>query len=163
MIIISDTSPISNFFIIGKLQLLQNIYENVIIPEAVYNELTALQQSGFDISNITLSPWITVQKITSETELPFLLQKIDRGEAEAIILAKELHAELLLMDESRGRKIAKEAGLQTIGLLGVLLEAKSKAIISSVKEIIDELKNKAKFRIHEKLYKEVLLLANEES
>ncbi len=162
MIVVSDTSPISNLFIIGKLKLLKDVYEEVVIPETVYIELMALRKSGFNVSIIHQASWIIIQAPKSITGLSTLLQKLDLGEAEAILLAKELNADLLLIDESKGRKIAKEEGLKTIRLLGVLLEAKSKGIILSIKEIIDELKTKAKFRIREDLYTQILQLANEE-
>ena len=90
-----------------------------------------------------------------------MLEDLDLGEAEAIALAKELHAEWLLIDETKGRTIAKNAGLQIIGLLGVLLAAKEKGLITEVKLYLEKLITKAKFRISPELYTRVLQLANE--
>ena len=162
MIVVSDTSPISSLYLTGRLHLLQQLYGRVIIPEAVYGELLQLEKSGKDISFLSESTWIVVEKIKSPEKLSFLLDKIDAGEAEAIILAKELNADWVLIDEAKGRKLAQLEKLPTIGLLGVLLAAKAKGFILVVKEVMDELKLKAKFRIHDDVYREVLLLANEQ-
>ncbi|MEP6512977.1 MAG: DUF3368 domain-containing protein [Parafilimonas sp.] len=121
-----------------------------------------MKKSGLNVNIIQQASWITIRAPKIITGLSTLLQKLDLGEAEAVLLAKELKVDLLLMDESKGRKIAKEENLKTIGLLGVRVEAKSKGIILSIKEIIDELKTKAKFRIREDLYTQILQLANEE-
>jgi predicted nucleic acid-binding protein len=78
-----------------------------------------------------------------------------------MVIAHELHADLLLIDESRGRSIAAQEGIRTIGLLGVLIEAKSMKLIGAVRPLMDELKVKARFRIKDELYNEVLKLAGE--
>jgi predicted nucleic acid-binding protein len=86
---------------------------------------------------------------------------LDRGEAEAIALAVELKAAALIIDERQGRNKAESVGLKIIGLLGILLEAKSKGLILSVRPLIDELVDKIGFRVHPALYQAILLKAGE--
>lgn len=86
---------------------------------------------------------------------------IDVGEAEAIRLAVELKADLLLMDERRGRALATTYGLNMIGLLGLLLQAKQNSLIASVKGPMDQLINIADFRVSRHLYSTVLQAAGE--
>lgn len=86
---------------------------------------------------------------------------IHQGEAEAIILALELGANLLLMDEKKGRELALFYNLKVTGLLGILLQAKHQNIINSVKPLIDNLRQKADFRISKILYHAILKEANE--
>jgi len=161
MIIISDTSPISNLFIVNRLHLLHDIYDRIIIPDAVYSELMALKQSNFNLSEIQNALWIEQKKVADISLLKQYENIIDKGESEAMVLAKELKADLLLIDESRGRRIAAQEGIRTIGLLGVLIEAKKMRLIKEVKPVMDELKAMARFRIKEELYNEILKLTGE--
>jgi predicted nucleic acid-binding protein len=85
-----------------------------------------------------------------------LQAQLDFGEAEAIVLAQERHADLLIVEERRGRRIAAAAGLGITGLLGVLAEAKARGIIHTVKPVLDELIRNAHFWIGEELYDAVL-------
>nr|WP_278003375.1 DUF3368 domain-containing protein [Nodosilinea sp. TSF1-S3] len=109
-------------------------------------------------------PWIQVQNIGNVQKVADLQasqNNIDLGEAAAIALALELNAELLLMDERRGRTLAQNCGLNVTGLLGVLLQAKRKGLIPLIKPIIDELIDKADFRLSKHLYMTVLEAAGE--
>jgi predicted nucleic acid-binding protein len=110
-------------------------------------------------------PWIEIIKVKSRAAVDDLLQqqKLDLGEAEAIILAIDLNANLLIIDEQLGRSVAKQKGLEITGLLGALLEAKSKGIILHVKPIVDDLVAQAKFRVSADLYRKILSLASESS
>jgi len=85
-----------------------------------------------------------------------LQQELDAGEAEAIVLALETRAELLLMDEHLGRETARHLGLRHTGLIGVLIEAKRKGLISKVKPHLDALRDVAGFRVSDALYRRVL-------
>lgn len=89
-------------------------------------------------------------------EVQRLLAELDFGEAEAIVLAKELHADELLMDESSGRRVAMREGVPVIGLLGVLLEAKGRGLIGSVGILIERLEREAGFYVASRV-KDIIL------
>ena len=115
MIVVSDTSPISNLFLIGELELLRNLYNGILIPQSVMNELKKLENFDISIEVIKQATWIKCIEVKQRNEVEQLLGDLDLGEAEAIILAKNLHADWLLVDETKGRKIAKNMGLQIVG------------------------------------------------
>lgn len=107
------------------------------------------------------SPWIKVSEPTDQHQVLILKTKLDVGEAEAIALAIELKCDLLLIDERLGTRIALEHGLQTLGLVGVLIKAKNEGLISLVEPILDDLENLAGFWIGESLRQKVLVLMGE--
>lgn len=153
MIIVSDTSPITNLLKIGRVNLLQQIFKEIIIPEGVYEELIRIPSNKKQIEKIS---WIKKQKPKDEKLLNELLKILDRGESESIALALELKAEYLLIDERKGRKIANKYGITITGILGVLRRAKLKGYIEKVKPLLDQLIKESGFRIHQKLYEEIL-------
>ena len=161
MIIVSDTSALSNLAIVTHLWLLEAIYQTVIIPDTVAKELTAA--SNPTISAVLKLDWIQVQPLTNSQLADKLQQErgLDAGEADAIALAVELQADDLLIDERLGRKEAVRLGLSIIGLLGILLLAKHRTLIPQVRPVMDALINKAGFRISHQLYYRVLALAQE--
>lgn len=153
MLVISDTTAITNLFQIELLLLMKELYGEVIIPQSVYDELCELpsQKSYLDQNN-----WIVVKKIKDQNLYTSLLKRIDSGEAEAIVLALELKSDVLVMDEVVGRQVATELGLKIIGLIGVLVIAKKRGLIDSVKVYMDRLMSEVNFRISPKLYRLVL-------
>ena len=161
MIIVSDTSCISNLQIIGKLELLHSIYGELIIPEGVYKELLELKKFYPSLEKIHNYSWIEVRKVQDTLFVEKLKLELDQGESEAIALAKELSADALVIDEIIGRKVALQYGISVIGILGVLILAKRKNLIFSVKTILDELKMKAGFWVGDDLYSLVLKKVDE--
>ncbi|MFM5902124.1 MAG: DUF3368 domain-containing protein [Dolichospermum sp.] len=161
MIVVSDTSPINNLAAINQLHLLQQLYGTVLIPEAVYQELTDPDFLVAGAKEVQTFTWIQIRAVEDRTMVKALSSELDPGEAEAIVLALEMKAEQVLIDERRGRIIAAKLNLHYTGILGVLVEAKSQGFISTVKPLLDDLINKAGFWVAEPLYKSVLLLVNE--
>lgn len=161
MVVVSDTSPISGLYRIGHLHLLQLLYQKVILPDAVYHELLRLKSFGYDLKEILAAEWIEVKSPAHIVDVTALRKELDEGEAEAIVLAKELHADLLLMDETKGRAIAKREGMVIIGLIGVLSEAKAEGHILLVKPLLDRLIHDINFRVSPALYQMVLAQAGE--
>jgi predicted nucleic acid-binding protein len=161
MTVISNTSPITNLAGIGQLDLLRQLYGTVTIPQAVYQEMVGLGTTVPGTLEVQTLPWIIVQPVTDLNQVKTFRTILDQGEAEAIVLAMELNAELLIIDERPGRAIAAEYGLKITGVLGVLLEAKRQGIIVSVKPLMDQLINQVEFWIDKQLYKIVLQIASE--
>lgn len=161
MIVVSDASPIIALSLIGQLNLLKSLYRQVEVPQAVYQEITYLGEDQKGVQEILQASWISVRHISNDVLANALLGELDQGEAEAITLAKEIDAELLLIDERRGRKAATRLGLNVIGVLGILIEAKKKGLIASLKQQLDELVFVAGFHISLRLRQRVLEVAQE--
>ncbi|GCL35985.1 MULTISPECIES: DUF3368 domain-containing protein [Sphaerospermopsis] len=164
MIIVSDTSPITNLAAISQLDLLQKLYTSIIIPTAVYNEMVKVDKVVPGAVEVQTLPWIQQQTVVDSQRVIVIQENeenIDLGEAEAIALALELKANLLLMDERRGRIVASSYGLQITGLLGVLLQAKRQILIPSVKILLDKMIEKADFRVSKELYSTIIQAAGE--
>lgn len=157
MIIVSDTTTITYLFQLGKLDLLRALYGHIHIPEAVANELATQK----DQKMLLALPWISVHTIPSSPLLDRLITELDRGEAEAIAFSRDYPTDVLIIDERKGRQVAKLLGIKTIGLLGVLLDAKRQGYIPRLKEIIDKLRLDYGFRISTQLYDVVLEKAEE--
>ena len=155
MIVVSNTSPITNLAAISQLPLLQQLYETIIIPQAVYDEIVA------GSIEVQTELWIQTQQVANYALVTALQLELDWGEAEAIALAIELKADLLLLDERRGRTVASRFGLKFTGILGVLIEAKHKGAISAVKPVLDSLILTAGFWVTEPLYSRVIQTAGE--
>jgi uncharacterized protein len=158
MIVVSDTSVITNLWQIGQVEILPAVFGEILIPEAVFEELAVLDAQRKVISQL---PWLEICPIQNRALALELSQMIDIGESEAITLALEVHADYLLMDERKGRKKAKALGIEVTGLLGVLLKAKAIHLVPAIKPIIDDLISNTGFRIHNTVYEEVLRLAGE--
>jgi len=161
VIVVSNTSPITNLAAIERLNLLQALYGTIIIPQAVYDEMASVGYAVLGAIEVQTLSWIETRQVMDTNRVTELLAELDQGEAEAIILALELKADFLLLDERRGRKVATRLGVKRIGLLGVLLEAKQKKLISTVKPVIDELITQVDFRVSSELYSEVIKSAGE--
>jgi len=162
VIIVSDTSVITNLIDIQHLLLLKQLYQKVIIPQSVYQELSVL---GSTAMNQIEQSWAEVQSVADKSEIERFQKstRLDRGESEAILLAQHLNADLLLIDERRGRAEAQRLGLRITGLLGILVEAKKKQLILSVRDLMDQLIAESAFRITPSLYELILEMAQEQN
>ena len=159
MIVVSDTSPILSLALIGRLELLRDLYGTITIPDAVRSELLTTEQSG--AREVAQVDWIITRPIEYDVVLKLLLREVDRGEAEAIGLALQSNADILLVDERKARHLAAYLELGVVGLLDVLQEAKQRQLITNVKPILDELIARARFRLSQKLYQRTLFTAGE--
>ncbi len=136
MIVVSDTSPLSNLALVDGLFLLKEIYNTVVIPQAVAEELSNAEDEEQQIAAVLSLDWIEVRQATNLELIAGLRNDylLDRGEAEAIALALELKADELLIDERLGRREATRLGLSITGVLGVLLIAKRRKLIPAVQQ-----------------------------
>jgi predicted nucleic acid-binding protein len=158
MRVISNTSPVSNLAILGDLDLLRRRFGVVVIPEAVRRELYRLDhvEAVFRIEAAVQEGWLMVETVPDRRLLPVLRVRIDEGEAEAIELARQTDADLLIIDDLDGRIVAAEESVTYTGLLGVLAEEKLAGRLSSMREVMGRLRSECRFFISEKLEARIL-------
>lgn len=161
MTIVSNTSPISNLAKVGQLDLIQQLYGVVLIPNAVYGELLDERAGETVITAVQSATWLEIRSVQNQELVDELRDRVNAGEAEAIALAVEIKATRLLIDERLGRQAATERGLIVTGVLGILLAAKRRGLIAAVKPIMNDLMSQASFRISSQLYTDVLIAASE--
>ena len=158
MIIVADSSPLISFAILNKLNILNQIFDEIFIPTAVYDEITKKNKPhSQQLKNFAIN---RVKQIQNRLAVQLLQKELDIGESEAIVLAIENNISDILIDEYKGRKIAKAQGLSPIGTIGVLLQAKNKGLIKEVKSELDKLVANHQ-RISQQLYDKALELAGE--
>lgn len=162
MIVISDTTPLISLMKIESLDILEKMYKEIIVPKAVYDELIINMDYQSEIDIIQKCTFLQT-KIVKENLSVSLLQKqlkLDLGESEAIVLANSIDADLIIIDERKARRIAKDIGLNVTGTLGILVEAKQHGLVKELKPLLDKL-IKNEIRISKKLYQDILGLVNE--
>jgi uncharacterized protein len=152
MNVVGDTSSISNLFQIGSIDILHDIFGELLITPAVRRELFMIPEQE---SNIEVIDWIKVKSPQNQKLVVELQKELDLGEAESIVLALENKADYLLIDEYKGRKIANEYGVKIVG------KAKYMGLIPSVKSKIDDL-IVVGFRLNKNLITNVLLSLGEQ-
>ena len=160
MIVVSDTTPLSELAKVGRLALLKDVFGRVIIPREVYNEATTGTHPA--VTAVQSAEWIEVHSVRDTSKVLHLgiNTGIDLGECAAIVLAEELEANRLLIDDLAARREAQARGLPVIGTIGILLLAKQRSLISSVKEVLDDLIANGT-RISQRLYDDALAIAGE--
>jgi predicted nucleic acid-binding protein len=130
MIVVADTGPLNNLIQIEADDLLPALYRQVVVPPAVLSELQhASAPAAAQVWLQSLPAWLVVRQ--AGTQPDSVLQLLDQGEREAIQLALDERADLLLIDERKGRKEAQRRGLVTTGTLGVLLAADACGLIDA--------------------------------
>jgi predicted nucleic acid-binding protein len=161
VIVVADTSVVINLCCVSQGDLLRQLFREVVVPPAVAVEFARLASSVPRFAGLSLPEGIRRQAATT---LPALLRSslgLDPGETAALALAVEIHADAVLLDERRGREVASQLGLRTIGFLGLLLQAKSAGLLPSVRPILNDLQRKAGFWVAEPLRRQPLRLAGE--
>ena len=125
MIVVSDTTPLISLLKIGRLDLLEKLFGIVYVPQAVYRELTIDERFSDEAEQIDKSTFVIVKEVTNMGAVNVLKRAtgLDQGESEAIVLSDEMNADILLMDEMKGRKVSEEMGIKVMGTIGVLMVA----------------------------------------
>jgi uncharacterized protein len=161
MIIVSNTSPLTNLAAIGQFDLLQKLYSQIHIPDGVWEELNKRGEKWPGSKEVADANWIHQHTVKNNLWVSSLRRDLDKGESESIVLASELEADMILLDEKEGRRAATRINLKPVGVIGLLLEAKTKNCIKTIKPHLDSLRQIAGFRISAPLYIHALDLANE--
>lgn len=160
MIAVSNAGPCIALARIGSLGVLPQLFQQVYLPQAVYHEIVSAGVERSGAQEIVLAPWIHRQDVQNTTAVHLLRERLDRGESEAIVLALELQADVLLIDEARGRRIAEARGLKKTGTLGVLVLAKQHGLIPDIAPLLNALIASG-FRMDDALYAHIQSLTVE--
>ncbi|MBC8507605.1 MAG: DUF3368 domain-containing protein [Anaerolineales bacterium] len=161
MIVVSNTTPLIGLASIGQFDLIQQIFGEIYIPKAVYDEaVVAGREKGGAKSEVSGSVWIKTIDVKDRIAVEVLLDELDLGEAEAIVLARELEADWVLMDEKKGRRKLAQLEIRKIGTIGILLKAKEMGFIETIRKDLDQLREKG-FSISQFVVDAVLVQAKE--
>jgi predicted nucleic acid-binding protein len=156
--VVSNTTPLISLLKLNRLEILKALYTEIIIPTAVFREIENGKNKKY-YQDLSKYNWIIITAIRNKHSTEYFLD-LDEGEAEAIILATEIDADLILLDEKLGRFHANDAGLKVTGTIGVLLKAKNTGIITKIKPLLIELTEKDVW-LSNRLIKEICKLSNE--
>jgi uncharacterized protein len=140
MIIVSNTTPLIGLASIQRFDILHNLFGNIVIAQAVYDEAVSQgHEEGGAKKEVANAEWIRIAQVSDRLAVEVLLDEMDMGEAETIVLAAELKANWVLMDEKKGRRKLSQMEIPKIGTVGILLEAKRRGLIKSVKPELEKL------------------------
>ena len=159
--VISNTSPLTNLAAIGQFDLLYRLYGELWIAEAVWQELNAGGHAWPGCAEVAGADWITRREVTNRPLVMALRERLDPGEAETIALAVECPPAWVLMDEREGRHTAQRLGLKTVGVVGVLIEAKSRGLIPQVGPPLERLRQEAGFFLSDRVIRDARAFCGE--
>lgn len=159
-LVVSDTSPIRALVHLQLMDLLHALFDEVLIPPAVASELTKPPE-GLPFIDVAELSHVEVRAPQDTSVVQTFLQSLDPGESEAIALALEVQAAAVLIDEAAGRMIAKNVGLQPIGVLGILVRAKQRGLVDHVRPLMDQLVDELGFFLSDDIRAEILRQAAE--
>lgn len=163
MIVVSNSTPLISLDAINSLALLPLLYNEVHIPEAVYREVVTAGAGKAGAVAVSTAAWIKCHHVTDRSAIADLEKnwRLHPGESEAIILAQELNAGLLLLDDRLARRVARQhLSLPVVGTIGIFLLAKDTNLISTIRPSLDGLLD-AGIYLDSNLYREALRLAGE--
>jgi uncharacterized protein len=148
---VSNTSPLTNLAAIGQFDLLRQRYGGLLVAEAVWAELNAGGRAWPGRDEVAAADWIERRAAQNRPLVTALRERLDPGEAETIALAVEVQPPFVLMDEKEGRRAAQRLGLKTVGVVGVLLEAKARGLIAEVGPLLERLRQDAGFFLSDRV------------
>jgi predicted nucleic acid-binding protein len=157
--VISDTSPLQYLFQVSLLELLQKLYQQITIPEAIFKEIEAGRALGIHLPDLTAIPWIQVRQVRDPASYP-LAPDLGAGERAVLALAIETADSLALLDDALARRHARLLNIGFTGTLGVLLKAKEQGHLPTLTPVIDEIEALG-FRLDSATRTAVLNLARE--
>lgn len=161
MIVVSNTTPIIGLASIERFELLQVLFGEIHIPQAVYNEaVVAGREEGGAKREVSTATWIKTAHVQDRLAVDVLLDELDLGEAETIVLARELNADWMLMDEKKGRRKLNQLGIRKIGTVGILLKAKQVGHLAEIRPDLEQLRSQG-FSLSQSVVEAVLAQAGE--
>jgi uncharacterized protein len=160
VIVVCDSTILIGLSKIGRLDLLREVFSRISVPQEVFHEVGKKGEGKPGSKSIKDTDWIEIIPVKDTTQVDLLMLSLDRGEAEVLALAKQLRADLILVDEEKARKSAVLAGYDVMGLLGLFILAKKFGLIDQVRPLIGELRRN-KFRISDRIVSETLKRAGE--
>ena len=161
-IVVADAGPLIGMSRIGHISLPQSLYNSIIIPPRVYEEIevSSKKPGARAVSEAINEGWIKIVELKRESDSALLRLMVDTGEAESIQLALEQDAGLLIIDDKKGRKIARSRGIRVIGTGGILIYAKKAGLLGKVSPVLKELASVG-YRLSPALCKRIIELADE--
>lgn len=160
MTVVSNAGPIIALARIEHLALLPGLYGEIVIPPAVRREVVEKGAAQPGASVVATASWVRVEAVHDSMAVALLRGHLDAGESEALVLALQTEADLVLMDEARGRRVAAARGLNLTGTLGLLVTAKKRRLVERVEPLLARLAETG-FRMSDTLRQEVMKLAGE--
>jgi len=160
VIVVVDASALITLARIGRLNILREVADQVYIPEAVYGEVVGSGKDRPGSVEVAQASWISRRRVGDHATVARLREEIGRGEAEAIVLAREIGADFVILDDASARRIAEKEGDKVSGLLGFLIAAKERGVVQALKPILDEM-IAIGFFVDDPLYESILRQAGE--
>lgn len=161
MIVVANTTPLIGLASIQRFDVLNQIFGEIIIAQAVFDEI--MNTGGRKKTaqhEVSTSTWLHVRSIQDRLAVEVLLDELDLGEAETIVLAREINADWVIMDEKKGRQKLTQMGFNKIGTLGVLIQAKEIGLLPSIKPELEKLQKNG-FSLSQTVIESVLIQAGE--
>lgn len=138
--VVVNSTPLIALCKINRLELLRELYGEITIPEAVFHEVTA-KNDAVKRKLLESGAWIHVQTISDKSDKRMYKAKLHDGEVEVMILAQEIKADLVMIDDNAARKTAIYLGLPLTGTIGVLLRAKETGLIPKVMPLVESMEH----------------------
>ena len=138
--IVADSGPLISLAIIDQLDLLRQLYKHVLVPPAVWDEVTVKGQGMPGAHAVSQLAWLEILKPEPQVLQPLSLL-VDPGEAEAIALAQTVENSIVLLDDSQARRVAERFHIPRIGTLGILRKAKKQGLLTAIRPHIENLKS----------------------
>jgi len=159
--LVVDSSVLIALARIGQLDLLHQLADTIHVPDGVYEEVANQGPVRPGTSELDQLHWILRRRVSDQPSVNALLSRFGRGEAEAIVLAAEVQADFVILDDATARSVAEQKGQAVVGTLGLLVHAKERGLIERVAPIMNELMESG-FYVDNRLYRTILKQAGEE-
>jgi hypothetical protein len=164
--VVSDASPLVHLAAIRQFELLNKLYSLVFIPKAVWTEVAIAghgRPGAAEVEQAIANGWIQIKNPGNANLARGELATLDQGEAEALALALDLKADIVLLDEVRGRSVARSLGLRAVGTLGVLIEAKRQGFITSFRDQLERLGRDSQLQLSDEIKALAIKMSGEQT